>query len=198
MPLPSAYLASAYPILSAAHPRPLGLLEILLPIGLNKTPWSFAATSRFFPSRANQRFRDERTAATSPSTPELNKDRSNMRFHDPTWKYGQRRWIQNVMDSRGPARREKQLMLFLFLHLSLFYSFLQFISIKQTPQRTSLHTAVTLQPAHHQLLADIYQEPAMSQMQGLEKNQKLTHGANPEGRYMCLHFADEEMEASRD
>ena len=54
-----------------------------------------------------------------------------------------------MIDSRVLARREKQLTLCLFLRLSLFYSFLWFISIRQAPQKTSLHPGITLQAAHH-------------------------------------------------
>lgn len=47
VPLPSAHLASACPILSTAHSGPFGLLEILL-LALISFPGASATTSGFF------------------------------------------------------------------------------------------------------------------------------------------------------
>lgn len=54
-----------------------------------------------------------------------------------------------MIDSRVLARWEKQLTLCLFLRLSLFYSFPWFISIRQAPQKTSLHQHIIQAASGH-------------------------------------------------
>lgn len=136
VPLPSAHLASACPILSTAHSGPFGLLEILLLTSIS-FPGVSAPTSGFFLT-AQQRKPVSQGPEDSNHLPlslELNKGLSDVRFPNPTWGRDRlRRWLRNMTDPIALARWEKQLML---SHLS-FYSFLWFISIRPAPQETSL------------------------------------------------------------